>query len=158
MKKLNQKELSTNAATSEHIRQVAKYIHIMIKELLIRTEQHDKTKLEPPEVEIFAEETPKLAKLEYGSKEYKEELKVLEEALKHHYAKNRHHPEHFPNGVSGMNLIDLVEMLCDWKAATYRHETGNILSSLEINTKRFEIDSQLAQILKNTIEYFDMLK
>jgi hypothetical protein len=34
-------------------------------------------------------------------------------ALKHHYENNRHHPEHFKNNIDDMNLIDLIEMLCD---------------------------------------------
>ena len=45
-----------------------------------------------------------------------------------------------------MNLIDIVEMICDWKAATLRHNDGNLLKSVEINAKRFGMDDQLKQI------------
>jgi len=53
--------------------------------------------------------------------------------------------------ISGMDLSDLVEMLCDWKAATLRHSDGDIMKSLELNIQRYEIDEQLATVLKNTI-------
>jgi len=58
------------------------------------------------------------------------------------------------NGVNvdGMNLIDVVEMLADWKAATERHPDGDMLKSLEINASRFKLSPQLYSIFKNTIE------
>jgi len=72
--------------------------------------------------------------------------------VEHHYAKNRHHLEHFEDGVVGMTLVDLVEMFCDWCAATERHEDGDICESIEENTDRFDLSPQLAQILRNTAE------
>jgi hypothetical protein len=51
-----------------------------------------------------------------------------------------------------MNLIDLVEMLCDWKAASERHNDGNIRKSIEINASRFTISPQLVKILENTAD------
>jgi hypothetical protein len=42
-----------------------------VVELLKRGELHDQTKLESPEVEVFAEYTPRLAGCTYGSDEYK---------------------------------------------------------------------------------------
>jgi hypothetical protein len=134
---------------------VAKFIGVVTTQLQKRAHDHDATKLAPPELELFTKYTDKLASTTYGSKEYKQFLKELKPALDHHYAKNRHHPEHYPNGVNDMTLIDLVEMFCDWKAATLRHADGNILKSIESNTKRFELSDQLAQIFKNTAELFE---
>jgi hypothetical protein len=54
-----------------------------------------------------------------------------------------------------MNLVDIVEMVCDWKAATRKHRDGNILKSLEINAKRFNIEPQLLSILHNTVRLFE---
>jgi hypothetical protein len=53
-------------------------------------------------------------------------------------------------GINGMSLLDLVEMFCDWKAATERHADGDIKRSIEINQKRFNMTPQLASILENT--------
>ena len=70
--------------------------------------------------------------------------------LDHHYANYRHHPEHFENGVNDMNLVDVMEMFCDWYAASKRHVNGNIYKSIDISCERFQIDDQLKQILINT--------
>lgn len=51
-----------------------------------------------------------------------------------------------------MNLVDLVEMFCDWKAASERHNDGNIRKSIEHNAGRFKIGRQLQEILEATAE------
>lgn len=53
-------------------------------------------------------------------------------------------------GIEGMNLLDVLEMLCDWKAATERHTDGSIARSFDINRERFGITPQLEAVLKNT--------
>jgi len=146
---------ATNADTLTHIGQVRRYLNCFVRELLTRGELHDLSKLSPPEVALFTEYTPKLAESTYGSAEYDAFRKALGPALSHHYAKNRHHPEHFPDGVDGMTLVDLVEMFCDWKAATLRHHDGNLLRSIEVNALRFKLSPQLTRILINTAELMD---
>jgi len=54
-----------------------------------------------------------------------------------------------------MNLIDIVEMFCDWKAASERQLDGNLLKSIEKNADRFNMDPQLKQILINTARVYD---
>jgi len=141
--------------TQKHIDKVRKYIRFFTDKLTSRGENHDASKMESPEVELFAEHTERLSEIEYGSEEYKKELGALKPALEHHYAVNRHHPEHFPNGINEMNLVDLVELIADWKASSERHNNGNLLKSIEINAKRFNIDDQLTQILLNTARMMD---
>ena len=141
--------------TEKHIKQVGKFIKQITTELGIRTLLHDMSKTKPPELETIRKYTPGLKGTTYGSEEYKKAIIGMEVAVAHHYMHNRHHPEHFEDGVSGMNLIDLVEMLCDWKAATLRHADGDIIRSISINTKRFNISDQLVQILLNTVDCFE---
>ena len=141
--------------TQKHIEKVRKYIRFFTDKLTSRGVNHDATKLEPPEVELFAEYTPRLATMEYNSEEYKQCLASLKPALDHHYATYRHHPEHFANGINDMNLIDLVEMLADWKAASERQQNGNLLTSIEVNAARFKMTDQLKQILLNTAKTLD---
>lgn len=141
--------------TQKHIDKVRKYIRFFTDKLTSRGENHDSSKMESPEVELFAEHTERLSEIEYGSEEYKKELGALKPALEHHYAVNRHHPEHFPNGINEMNLVDLVELIADWKASSERHNNGNLLKSIEINAKRFNIGDQLTQILLNTARMMD---
>ena len=143
--------------TKEHINRVRHFISIMREELLQRGKNHDKSKLSPEELDIFAAYTPKLKDSTYGSEEYKKFLKEMKPALDHHYAdiNNRHHPEHFANGILGMNLIDIIELICDWRAATERHKTGDIRKSITINQERFGYSDELKQILLNTVELFE---
>lgn len=148
-------EKATNYETMRHIRTVGRYINLMIRELMDRAEEHDESKLHQPEVEGFTKYTDKLARSTYASHEYNGFKESMKEALEHHYAVNRHHPEHFLAGINDMTLIDLVEMFCDWKAATLRHNNGNLLKSIEINAERFGINPQLKKIFENTAKLFD---
>ncbi len=137
--------------TIKHIHRVRHFLYLMIEELDKRARNHDQCKLESPEAEIFGEWTPELAKTEYDSPEYRAMLEKIKPAIDHHYAKSRHHPEHWPNGVDGMTLIDVVEYLCDCKAATERNKNGNIRTSIEKNAVRHNLSPQLAQIMQNTV-------
>lgn len=144
--------------TQKHIERVRHYIRMFTDELTTRGVNHDKCKLESPEVEIFAEHTSALATCGYATEEYNQHMQAMKEALDHHYARSRHHPEHFNDGILGMTLIDLCEMFCDWKAATERHNDGNLLKSIEINAQRFKYDDQIKRILLNTAKLFDEYK
>jgi len=147
---LTAEEQSTNCETLTHIQYVRNLLNVFVVQLLDRSARHDRS--ENPELKTFVKYTPKLAASTYGSDEYKRFLEEMKPALDHHYALNRHHPEHFVNGVEGMDLIDLIEMLADWKAATLRHNNGDINKSIEINAKRFNISPQLVTILLNTVK------
>ncbi len=144
----------TMVETYQHKQKVAKLLSWIVSELNARSINHDNTKLVNPEVDIFTEYTPKLAGCTYGSDEYKQFLIDMRPALDHHYILNSHHPEYYANGISGMDLVDLVEMICDWKAATMRHADGDIDKSLEINQKRFGYSDELKQIFKNTVSRY----
>lgn len=136
--------------TLKHIRRVQEILSLFAKDLIDRGNIHDSSKLVEPELSIFAENTNKLSKLTYGSPEYNESLKDLGPALEHHYANNSHHPEYHKNGIDDMTLMDVNEMFADWKAASERQNGGNILKSIEINGKRFNMSSQLVKIFENT--------
>ena len=141
--------------TQKHIENVRKYIRFVIDKIDNRGVKHDASKLDSPEVELFAEHTLQLATLGYGTEAYNHALEELKPALDHHYASNRHHPEHFVNGINDMTLIDIIEMFCDWKASTLRHNDGNLLKSIELNAERFNMDGQLKAILMNTARMLD---
>lgn len=148
---MNNNVIKSNLETVKHIHAVRENLYSIIKELDNRATLHDKSKLESPEQEIFGENYEALGKTEYGSPEYTDLLKKVQPALDHHYANNRHHPQHWPNGIDDMTLIDLIEMLCDWRAATARNKNGNIRKSIEHNSERFKISPQLTKIFENTV-------
>jgi hypothetical protein len=142
--------------TLNHIFQVHRFIWILISELQHKASYHDHSKLEEPEKPIFDQYTPRLKNTTYGSDEYKGYLNEMRKALDHHYKNNRHHPEHFSNGIRGMTLVDICEMLSDWTAATLRHDDGDIYESIKLNQTRFGYSDELMQIFINTVkEYFE---
>jgi hypothetical protein len=139
-------------SVEDHRNKVQSRIDKFITLLKVRGIKHDISKFTPVEANLFEKMTPLLSKSTYGSAEYKEFLAQLKPALNHHYAHNRHHPEHFENGIWGMNILDLVEMFFDWVAAAERHENGDILRSIDINAERFNMSGDLVSIFKNSVE------
>lgn len=145
--------------TTRHIWRVQEFIHQAVSNLQLRAINHDASKLEEPEKAAFDLLTPRLAEVEYGSEEYRSSLRELKPALEHHYEHNTHHPEHYEDGISGMSLLDLVEMLCDWRAASERTKQRadgdeylkrSFRDSLDYNMERFGIEPQLHSIIVNT--------
>ena len=125
-------------------------MRMVVDNLIERSVQHDASKLCDPEAATFAEFTEKLKGSTYGSEEYKSFLAGMKPALDHHYAHNRHHPEHWPGGIKHMSLLDLIEMFVDWKAATERHANGDLQKSIELNQQRFGYSDELRSILDRT--------
>lgn len=141
------------ADTAKHIGRVQELIADAIRNLQARATNHDQSKLLEPELSAFARlKALDLSGMAYGSDEYRACLRAEKPAIAHHYAANSHHPEHYANGLDGMSLLDLLEMILDWKAATERmKDGGSIRKSLEMNRARFEISDQLYSILANTL-------
>jgi hypothetical protein len=126
-------------------------------ELAFRSAVHDASKLALPEKPAFDAVTPRLAATRYGTEAYRDRLAELGPALAHHYAANRHHPEHHKHGVTTMTLVDLLEMLADWRAATERHEHGSMVYSLRSNAARFDIPDPLMRVLWETARAYGWL-
>lgn len=146
------KQYDSEEDTRKHIAKVWELGEAVISVLDFNLTNHDDSKLNSPEKETFDEMTPKLAGTTYGSDIYKDYLKSMEVALDHHYFCNKHHPEHFENGIEGMSLMNVLEMLIDWKAATLRHDDGDIMKSIELNQGRFGYSNDLKQIFINTVK------
>lgn len=144
-------------ATLQHSRRVDVLMLQLVSALQDRLHCHDQSKMEYPEKETFDRFSARLRLSTYGSEEYKGFLRQMKPALDHHYANNRHHPEHHVDGIDGMTLIDLIEMLADWKAASERHENGDLRRSLAVQKDRFDIGDQLWLILRNTADEADWL-
>lgn len=130
-----------------HREKVKSLVLEFVKKLTVQANNHDTSKLKDPEKTIFMENDKNYRKIKYGTEEYKEHLEKIKPALKHHYENNRHHPEHFENGIRDMNLVDIVEMFFDWCAVS-----NDIEKSLFYNEKRFKYSEDLTQIFINTVD------
>jgi hypothetical protein len=135
--------------TLSHIAKVEGYLSLCADLLYGRAKQHDASKLEEPERSGYAGLTQALQGLTYGTPEHRAAFAPFKPIIQHHYEANTHHPEHWPNGVDDMSLLDVIEMLCDWKAASERGK-GDFADSIRVSVERFKIDGQLAAILVNT--------
>ena len=117
---------------------VAWFLWKLAGKLVWRSIVHDLSKYGWAETKHFARSIRKLRNTTYGTDEYFALLESIKPAIEHHYAKNRHHPEHYKNGIQDMSAIDQLEMICDWCAACKKHKDGNPIQSAAINAKRFD--------------------
>lgn len=152
---LTLEQQACNWHTMQHIARVRTILEKVCGDLLRRGQEHDQSKLSSPEVELFTEFTPQLAGMKYGSPEYNEAKAKMGPALDHHYAHNSHHPEFWKDGINDMSLLDVLELLVDWKSSSERHHTGNLRKSIEINANRFGISPQLVRIMENTVPFLE---
>lgn len=147
------KLLDSTVTTQTHVRKVRDNIGRVVSDLIARGEVHDSTKYRDPEKVLLdamefvnTNEGP----APYGTDEYRRRTAMLKPMLKHHYEHNTHHPEHYPNGVMDMSLMDIVEMLCDWQAASVRNKDP--MMDITHSCVRFCIDDQMKRIFMNTAD------
>jgi hypothetical protein len=137
----------------EHKRKVEYWLRGFWNALQGRAKIHDDSKLENlVEKAMFDKWTPELKEREFGTDAYKIALDGMGEGIALHYKANRHHPEHYENGVNDMTIIDVVEMLADWMAAAQARHT---YVDLKHAAERFGLSDQLVQILANQLREED---
>ncbi len=115
---------------------VAWYLFKVCWALIKRAAKHDLSKYGKEESLHFERVLSIFKTAKYGTQAYQDAVASLGPALGHHYDHNPHHPEHYMGGIAQMSPLDLVEMLCDWKAASKRYNS-NFTESLEIGRKKF---------------------
>ncbi len=145
------KLLDSSLTTREHVHNVAKNLNSMATMLINRGTIHDESKYSDPEktlLDAMEYVNKNEGNATYGSPEYKRRTAILKPMLKHHYANNSHHPEHYENGVYGMTLINKVEMLCDWQAASIRNNDPEMF--ITAACERYNISDQLKKVFENT--------
>lgn len=103
-----------------------------------RAEVHDLSKLSTDEFEGFARINRVAREQKFGSPEYAESMQREKATIDLHFSRNRHHAErprliaeaaeserglpddatyHYAVAASAMTWLDIVEMVCDWRAA-----------------------------------------
>lgn len=135
--------------TVDHIKKVQENLFAVTSNLVRRANVHDASKLEEPERFGYQGLSEALKGLTYGTPEHRAAFAPFKDIIKHHYAHNSHHPEHWHLGVTDMSILDIVEMLADWRAANDR-TGGDFGHSIQVSVSRFNISEQLHAILINT--------
>ena len=142
------------AEVKEHISLVQFWAAHFGRILADRALVHDASKLNNPvEKQMFDTWTPELKTREAGTPEYQEALAQMGVGLQMHYQANSHHPEHYKDGVDGMNLYDVVEMVCDWMVVCEKKGVPVDMGYLQT---RFKISPQLRAIIENTFMEVDV--
>lgn len=140
-----------------HVSEVQENLEEISSELKKRGHAHDRTKFQALEFDSFVSTRDKFKKANYGSPEYQECVDIVKPAVDSHYASNRHHTSYHKDGVYGMNLIDILEMLADWKAAARRSPTQNLKESLPKSYKKYNINETLQKLIENTLNDLNWL-
>lgn len=139
-----------------HIRQVGTNLKEVCNDLFDRAIRHDESKWSKHEFPYIAEHGHKMKDVKFGTPEYAEQKKLLGSMIQHHNSLNRHHPEHFGvtsdkfSPVNNMCLMDIIEMLADWRAAAGRNKDGSLMNSINVCCEKYKISDQLKLVLINT--------
>ena len=143
-------EMKALVTISRHITTVQKHLHSIIEALEKRARLHDLSKLSLDEFGGFVEINQIAREHPYGSEEYRESLKG-NKTIKLHFSQNSHHPEYYPNGMADMSLLDIIEMVCDWKAASETYGQTSFEDSLEIQCKRFGLSEEQLRLIRMVV-------
>lgn len=136
----------------KHRAEVQENISMICRRLEARGMAHDLSKFGEIEFDAFLSTRERFKKANYGTPEYDECVKAIQPAIDHHYAYNLHHTKHWPNGINNMSLIDIVEMVADWRAAERRSPDRTLKDTMEDAFKKYKIEGQLKQAIINTME------
>lgn len=152
---VKESKYDSSETTSRHINIVRRVVQKLTAEIIKRGENHDASKFQEPEKSQLDYYIPLLKKVAFGSPEYDKlnNQRKKDIGLLHHFQVNRHHPEHFENGIKDMTLVDILEMFCDWYASSTRSDTG-FLDGLKYNAERFHMSDDLRQIFENTYNLY----
>ena len=148
-----QTEFEVLLDTIQHVSEVKENLEDILSDLRKRAEAHDRSKFADPEFSTFVSTRPEFKKANYGTPEYEAVCVKAKVGVDHHYAENRHHVGFHENGVDDMNLMDLLEMLADWKAASRRSPDLTFEDSLPRAFKKYEMDETIQRLMTNTIRY-----
>lgn len=129
---------------------VLQFLNAIVQELIQRGQNHDQSKFEEDEFPYLVAVLEDMTKYPFGTPEHDAMRLKHQRVFAVHHSKNRHHPEHFANGIEDMDLMDIIEMLVDWKAASLREKDGSIEKSIKLGAEKYNIHPQLVKILVNT--------
>lgn len=145
MKPTREQILAYYKDTNKHIERVRYWMDSASSKLNAQSAAHDLSKFSPQEADIYAVVVPQFKGLEYGTAEHAAVASKLGPAWQHHLEHNPHHPEYWES-IDQMDLLYLLEMLCDWKAASER--TGKF--DIEVSLSQHDIEGTLANVLRAT--------
>jgi len=151
-------ELKVLTDTIMHISEVKENLSEIRSVLEQRGNAHDRSKFTDIEFDAFVSTRPEFEKANFGTPEYKKCTDDIKPAIDHHYSENRHHVKFFKNGFEDMNLIDIIEMLADWKAASRRSPDLTFEDSLPEAFEKYSIPETMQKHIISTLTYLGWIE
>lgn len=142
------RELETLLTMLRHQAVVAAYMRRVAHALLEAADIHDLSKFAPDEFPGFVYFSSIARMHAFGSPAYNKAMSDNNGVIELHYSRNSHHPEHHERGVKDMGLVDLVEMVADWQAASDVYGKTPFEDGLEILRERFELDPRHLYLIR----------
>ena len=131
-------EMKTITTILRHTGLVMAYLTRFSNVLEHRAAIHDLSKFSDDEFNGFVKINQIAREHKYGSPEYRKAIRETN-VVPLHYSRHPHHPEHYQGGIDEMSLIDIIEMVADWKAASETYGQTSLKESLEIQKDRFRL-------------------
>ena len=128
-----------------HIMTVQGLLRRVARQLLNRADDHDLSKLAPDELGGMIEIDAIADRCGLNSPEYMAALSG--KAIKLHQSRYPHHPEYHSNGVEDMGIFDLIEMVCDWKAANQLRGHPEWEKSVDMMAERLSLSPEYVLLI-----------
>lgn len=145
--------------TKEHINKVRDSMDTFSKIIKMRGLKHDLSKITSDiEYDNYRKVIMTLKLEKTGSPEYNKARESIKPAVDHHYENNEHHPEHFKDGISGMTLVDLLEMMSDWQAVNDEKPGRDIKPWIRSCKDKYKMSDDLFNVFMNTADLLSQYK
>ena len=132
-------------------------LKIPLKALQSRTLHHDSSKYSVKEFIPYIWLTEKYRCMQKGHVLYYPEGidKLVDAACMHHQSINRHHPEAH-NNIFDMSNLDIIEMICDWKAMSQELEEDSVRLWAEKNIgKKWIFNTEQINLIDTLIDLLE---
>lgn len=120
------------------------------RDINTRARHHDQSSLNGSEFRIYEEHFDELQKYPMFDPRRDAVLKEMRVATMYHHNANDHHPEHFDDGINGMNLIQMIEFVADIMSQSEQNGI-DVYEMLPLLKDQYDISSQLYQVILNTV-------
>lgn len=148
---MDRSEIITLVKILQHKQKVSFLLREIARQFERRADTHDDSKFNLDEFKGFCQ-MDNARRYEYGSPEY-EAIIHNNSAAQLHVSRNRHHPEYWPNGIDDMDMIDIIEMLCDWEIARQIRDIEEDIEKIwQTRKKRFGLSDDELYFLRTIWE------
>ena len=150
-------ETSTLLTITRHRAVIQDSLRGIAQMLERRGDLHDLSKFSDEEFSGFRNINHAARGNKYGSPEYRKALEAIGGeggAFEYHVERNRHHPEYFLNQTE-MSFIDIIEMVCDWHAASVVYGNSTLRESLDAHRERFNLSLEQWWLVRQVVQWLE---